>query len=204
MLSTKKEKSTIVETTKSKKLPLADNIKNRRKQLGLSLEALAQRCGVSRAMLSDIEREAKNPTIAITCQIAEGLNCTVSELLGEEKPAQALPWQVIRQSEQQVLVDPHSGVTRRMLDPTMLSRGLEVVWYSIPAGRDTGDFPPHQRGVVEHITVIQGQLVCILDHQELQLTTGDSLFFQAHLTHRFYNPGPDICHYLLLIDDKRS
>ncbi len=52
--------------------------------LSLTLEALAERAGVSRAMISDIERDVKNPTIKVLSQIAEGLKCTVSSLLGEQ------------------------------------------------------------------------------------------------------------------------
>ncbi len=62
---------------------LGQNIRQRRKELGLTLDALSERSGVSRAMISEIERSCKNPTINVLVQIANGLGCTVSTLIEE-------------------------------------------------------------------------------------------------------------------------
>lgn len=181
-------------------MELSSNIRARRARLGLTLEALAARTGVSRAMLSEIERGAKNPTIKVVCQIAEGLGCTVSELLGEAAPAPPL---VVRRDERRLLVDPHSGVERQLLSPAFQRRGIEVLWYVIPPGQRVGAFPPHRPGVAEHITVVEGDLQCRLGAQELTLATGDSVAFQADVEHDFYNPGAAPCRFFLLIDSSQ-
>lgn len=112
-------------------MDLGSNIRARRAKLGITLETLAKRTGVSRAMLSEIERDAKNPTIKVVCQIAEGLGCTVSQLLGEaEEPTHVM--QVGRYGDRQILVDAHSGVERHLLSPAFQRRGIEVLWYLIP------------------------------------------------------------------------
>lgn len=178
-------------------------IRARRTSLGLTLETLAEQSGVSRAMLSDIERSVKNPTIKVLSQIAEALNCTVSYLLGEQQGKDFERLHVLRKSERRVLVDPQSGVERHLLAPALQRHGLEVVWYEIPPGQRTGAFPPHQGGVVEHMTIVQGQVDCLLGEQEVKLEAGDSLFFNADIVHDFYNPGPEPCHYFLLIDSSK-
>ena len=178
-------------------------IRVKRNSLGLTLETLAERSGVSRAMLSDIERNVKNPTIKVLSQIAEGLGCTVSSLLGEQPPRVFERSHVMKKSERSVLIDPHSGVERHLLAPDLQRHGLEVVWYEIPPDQRTGAFPPHQFGVVEHMTIVQGRLECLLGEQEVTLETGDSIFFVADVPHDFYNPGPEPCYYFLIIDSSQ-
>ncbi len=180
-------------------MELGDNIRARRGSSGMTLQALSKRVGVSRAMLSDVERGRKNPTIKIVSQIAEGLGCTVSELLGEEQSRTLETIQVLREDSRQVLIDPRSYVERHLLSPPLLRKGIEVIWYTIPPGQSTGAFAAHKPGVTEHITVVQGQLYCHLAEEEIMLKIGDSVYFRADIEHSFYNPGEEVCHYFLLI-----
>lgn len=180
-------------------MELGGNIRAQRIASGMTLEALSVRCGVSRAMLSDIERGRKNPTIRVVSQVAEGLGCTVSQLLGEEQAQASETIQVLRLDSRQVLVDPRSNIERHLLSPPLLRKGIEVIWYTIPPGQSTGAFAAHKPGVEEHITVVQGELHCDLAGQEVKLETGDSIYFRASIEHSFYNPGEDVCHYFLLI-----
>src|SRR5690349_15548945 len=108
-------------------MDLSARIRERRLALGLTLEALAQRTGVSRAMLSDIERGRKNPTVKLLAGIAEGLGCTVSALLGEGGGAPPEAINVVRWDKRRTLVDPRSGVERQVLAPALLQRGVEVI-----------------------------------------------------------------------------
>lgn len=183
---------------------LGQTIRARRTALNLTLEILAARTGVSRAMLSDIERGVKNPTIKLLSQIAEGLECTISSLLGEQPEKVEQGIQIVRKAERRVLVDPHSGVERQLVAPALQQHGIEVVWYSIPPGQGTGAFPPHQPGVQEHITLVRGSLHCILGEQQVVLEVGDSVFFPANVIHEFYNPGPEPCYYFLIIDSSHK
>jgi transcriptional regulator with XRE-family HTH domain len=180
-------------------MDLSAQIRERRLALGLTLEALASRTGVSRAMLSDIERGRKNPTVKLLAGIAEGLGCTVSALLGEDGGAPAEAISVVRRDERRTLIDPRSGVARQAPAPALLHRGVEVVWYEIPVGQETGAFPPHRPGVEEHITVVEGRLRCLLGGHELTLETGDAVTFRADIVHNFANAGPAPCRYLLII-----
>ena len=183
---------------------LGSSIRMRRAGLGLSLEALAGRSGISRAMLSAAERGAKNPTIKVVCQIAEALGCTVSELLRE--PEHDLPEmvKVVREGEQAVLIDLQTGVERRLLAPAFVRHGIEILRYTIPPGGTTGTFPPHRRGVHEHVTVITGSVVCCLGEKSISLAAGDSVSFPADVAHSFHNPGDESVQYFLVIDSSRG
>lgn len=179
-------------------MDLGSNIKTLRLQRGLTLDDLAERTGVSRAMLSDIERGTKNPTIKVVCQIAEVFGYTVSQLLGEDD-LEEKTIVVIRRNQRQVLVEPQTGVERHLLSPGFVQRGLEVIWYVIPPGQ-MGSFPAHRRNTMEHITVIKGCLKYSVDATEGLLEEGDSIFFAADVTHDFYNPGTEPSHFFLVID----
>ena len=152
-------------------MELGSRIRFLRNQQNLTLEDLSARTRVSRTMLFDIERGIKNPIIIV----------------------------LTRKQQRQILVDPQTGVERHHLCPAFLRRGIEVILYIIPPGQ-TGSFPPHRLGVVEHITIMRGQIKCSLDDWEEILIEGDSIFFPAHIAHDFYNPGSEPCHFFLLID----
>ncbi|MGI8508849.1 MAG: helix-turn-helix domain-containing protein [Gemmatimonadaceae bacterium] len=183
-------------------------IRTHRKTRGITIEGLASGSGVSRAMVSDIERGVKNPTIKVVSQIAAALDLSVSDLLDERSAEAASGLSILRAGERRVLVDPESGVERHVLAPTFQRHGIEVLWYTIPPEQSTGNFPPHQVGVEEHITVVQGRLHALLGlgngKREVTLERGDSMAFQADLTHEFRNLSAEPCHYFLIIDASRA
>ncbi len=180
-------------------------VRHRRLALGLTLDGLAVRSGVSRAMLSDVERAAKNPTIRVACQIAEGLACSVSDLINgqpRELPDDAISIQ--RARERAVLVDPVSGVERHPLSANPRRIGVELVLYILPPGAETGQFPPHQPGTHEHVTVIRGRLIGRIGATEIELASGDSATYSAAVPHGFGNPTAEPCEFLLVVHGRSS
>lgn len=71
-------------------------------------------------------------------------------------------------------------------------------------GATSGDFPPHKGGVEEFIVVESGHLKAILDGEEYLLEEGDSVYFEADVTHRFDNVGDRECSYYLVIDSSNT
>jgi transcriptional regulator with XRE-family HTH domain len=65
-------------------------IHKRRESLGLSQEELAQRSGLHRTYVSDIERGARNPSLKTVCRIAEGLGITTGQLIIEAEQSLSL------------------------------------------------------------------------------------------------------------------
>jgi transcriptional regulator with XRE-family HTH domain len=185
-------------------MELGETIRTRRHAQGLTLDALSKRTSVSRAMLSEIERGAKNPTIRLVCQIADGLGTTVSELIGEAPAREPSVPVVVRPDERQTLIDPRSGAVRQILSPSYLRLGVEVLWYTIPPGEQVIGLPPARPGTVEHITVVHGRLNCAIGGQALPLQAGDSVFFDADTTRDFANPGAETCELVVIIDSSRS
>lgn len=173
-----------------------------RKKNKMTLQELSAASNVSASMLSQIEREEKNPTIQVACQIAEALNTTLSALLDQQEKREVV---VIRKDERPIYVDEKSGFQRHLLSPSVPSRGIEFVLNIIPPNKESGIFPAHKAGVKEYIFVKSGKLRVELGHGAFseELEAGDSLFFEADTAHRFINMTNDECHYFLVIDSSQ-
>ena len=186
--------SGLVEAVSSGRLGV--RVRDLRKERGLTLEELAEVSGVSRAMISKLERGEKNPTLVIAARLAEGLGVSLSRLAGVEERREVV---VVPREGRTVLRDPETGFERQSLSPTYPGRGVEFLRNVVPEGSTSGDFPPHRKGVGEHIVVEKGDLEAILDGERYQLGDGDALYFAADVPHRFNNVGRGECAYYLVI-----
>ena len=169
-----------------------------RREKRLTLEELAERSGVSRAMLSKVERGEKNPTLVVAAKLAEGLGVPLSRLLGVEERREV----VVRRDRRAVMRDPETGFERQLLSPNFGGRGVEFVRNVVPEGSTSGEFPPHRRGVEEYVAVEKGRLRAVLAGEGYLLEEGDSLYFEADVAHRFDNAGEGPCSYYLVIVSK--
>ncbi len=186
--------SGLVEAVSSGRLGV--RVRDLRKDRGLTLEELAEASGVSRAMISKLERGEKNPTLVIAARLAEGLGVSLSRLAGVEERREVV---VVPRERRPVLRDPDTGFVRQSLSPTFAGRGVEFLRNVVPEGSTSGDFPPHRKGVEEHLVVERGELEATLGGERYLLREGDALFFEADVPHRFDNVGRGECSYYLVI-----
>src|SRR5881409_4177782 len=105
----------------------------------LSLHSLMMRTGVSRSMLSEVERGSKVPTVLVLDRIATGLDTSIARLLGEERATRVI---VLRRGEHDTAHDP-SGWERRILSPVLPGVEFELMRTTIPGGVDAGEFAAH-------------------------------------------------------------
>jgi transcriptional regulator with XRE-family HTH domain len=180
---------------------LGATLRRRRLALGFSLEALAEASGVSAAMLSEVERSVKNPTVKLAYQIARALGCSLTELLDE---GEAKPPVVVRAAERLALVDPESGVERHSLSPEMLRRGLELVSYTLPPRTSAGEMAPNRSGLLEHVTVVGGTLTIVLGGTPHVLAAGDGVTYGPQVTVEYRNDARKACTFVLLSDSTRA
>jgi transcriptional regulator with XRE-family HTH domain len=178
---------------------LGGRVRELRRGRGLTLEELAELSGVSRAMISKLERGEKNPTLVVAAKLAEGLGVTLSRLAGTGERREIV---VVPRERRMIMRDPETGFERQLLSPTFVGRGVEFIRNLIPEGSTSGEFPPHRRGVEEHIVVERGSLRAVLGGEEYLLREGDALYFEADVTHRFDNAGEGECSYYLVISSR--
>lgn len=176
---------------------LADALRGQRKGKGLAIEQLAELSGVSRSMISKIERAEAVPSTSVLSQLAEALGVTFSQLLVEPEEQDIV---VLPQRVQPLLRDQTSGFTRRCISPILPGRGIDWVLNTLPVGSSTGEFTAHRRGTDEYIYVLAGTLEARMGDAVHRLEAGDALYFQATSSHEFRNLGTGDCQYFLVID----
>jgi transcriptional regulator with XRE-family HTH domain len=189
----------VVEEVSSERL--GERLRALRKGRGLTLEALAERSGVSRAMISKLERGEKNPTLVVAAKVAEGLEVSLSQLVGVEERREVV---MVPRERRMVMRDPGTGFERQLLSPSFGGRGIEFIRNVVPEGSTSGEFPPHRRGVEEYVVVEKGRLRATIGGEDYLLELGDALYFEADVPHRFDNAGEGECSYYLVIDSKGS
>jgi XRE family transcriptional regulator, regulator of sulfur utilization len=170
---------------------LGARLRAARSARGLNLDGLATASGVSRSMISDIERGTKMPTVLVLARLATALGTTVSRLIGEEQPA---PVVVLRRASQTAIVDA-AGWERRILSPSVPGVEFEFIRTTVPPGVEIGSFPPHAPGAREWVAVEAGSLTVELAGTPYELSAGDSIYYAGDVPHAFANRGRVECVY---------
>jgi transcriptional regulator with XRE-family HTH domain len=169
---------------------VAENLRERRKGRGLSLDDLARASGVSRAALSQIETRKTNPTVGLLWKIAVGLGVPFAELIG--KPSGTVA--VLRRGTAQVLRSVDGKLESRPLVPAGSSPLVELYELRL-APHALHDSDPHARGTREILVVLSGQLLMHLGPETFDLSAGDSISFAADGPHAYENPGSSEARY---------
>src|SRR5438132_9372889 len=157
----------------------------------LSLHDLERRTGVSRSMLSEVERGSKVPTVLVLDRIATGLDTSIARLLGEERATRVI---VLRRGEHDTAHDP-AGWDRTILSPVLPGIEFELMRTTIPGGVDAGAFAPHAAGSREYLAMERGIFRLTLDGVEHVLRGGDSIYYAGDCRHAFANAGQEPCVY---------
>jgi transcriptional regulator with XRE-family HTH domain len=163
---------------------VAENLRQRRKARGMSLDELAQASGVSRAALSQVETLKTNPTLGLLWKVAVGLGVPFSELVGAPGGNVA----VLRRSDAQVLRSVDGKLESRPLSPAGASPNVELYELRL-AARSTHVSEPHAPGTKELLVVLTGSLRMRVLDETHDLLAGDSIFFAADRPHSYENPG---------------
>lgn len=168
-----------------------------REAMGLSLRDLAERSGVSAPMLSQVERGATSPTLAVAEKIAAGLELTLSQLLRLDEGEHVT---VSRAAERRRF--ERGGHRFEELTPPLPGQRADVSLHTLRAGASTGgaDDPPiHEPGSRETAVVLTGVLALTVDGTRHELHAGDSVTFDADLPHHFENDGEEQARFLAVI-----
>jgi transcriptional regulator with XRE-family HTH domain len=169
---------------------VAVNLRELRRRRDLSLDELAQRTGVSRAGLSQIETGRTNPTLGVLWKIAAGLGVPFAELLGEAQPQVSL----LRRKDVPVLRSTDKRFESRPLMPSAGGNQVEVYDLRL-AARSHHASEAHGAGTRELVVVIAGALRLRAGDRVEDLEPGDAMLFNAGVPHDYENPGDAEAHY---------
>jgi transcriptional regulator with XRE-family HTH domain len=176
---------------------IARQVRTRRAQLGLSLDALAEHCSVSRSMISVIERGESSPTAVVLEKIATGLGVPLAALFAD--PAAPVD-PVARAADRVSWRDPQSGYLRRNISPANFPSPLQIVEVELPAGaRVAYETGVRQSGIHQQIWVRQGSLELTLGRRTHRLGEGDCLAMQLNEPTIFRNRTRKPVHYIVVL-----
>lgn len=166
-------------------------VRQRRLQLGVTLDQLAENSGVSAAALSRLERGMLSPSLRNALAIARGLGCDLSELIEQA------PTEVTRAGENLRFVDEETGIVRLAL--ARPGPDLELLSYSVPPGASSARFSAHKSGSREIFHLIAGRLEVHAGDQVVVLDAGDTATVRGDCEHWFRNVGEEDARILLTI-----
>lgn len=164
---------------------------------GLTLDDLSRAAGVSKSMLSQIEREKANPTIAVAWRLANALGVGIEELLASEK-SEPEPIHVLEPHETPTLPGSHAGYVLRILGPMELAGKYE--WYELTLAPDGALVSnPHDPGTTEYLTLLHGAAEVEVDGVTKKLKAGGTARYQADRNHAIRNVGKTEAKALLVV-----
>jgi transcriptional regulator with XRE-family HTH domain len=178
---------------------VAESLKQFRRERHLSLDELAERSGVSRAALSQIEGARTNPTLAVLWKVAVGLEIPFHELLGPSPDDGVL---VLRAGDALPLRSTDGRTESRLVSPGGATGATEVYELRLRA-RAVHKSDPHARGTAETLVVLSGSLRLVVGSSVEELGAGDSVFFRADVPHVYENPGTREVRFLDVIEYPR-
>jgi len=167
--------------------PLGRNIMALRKKRGLSLDELARRSGVSKAMLSQVEQKKTNPTVATLWKIAHGLEANLEELLGRRAgPARTID--TVRRNDAPVFPNADGSCEVQVCSSLEMIEDLELYYLRFQPGggmKSAAHFPRTE----EMATVIKGRFEIEAGGHRVDLRAGDHARYTVDVPHAIRNVG---------------
>lgn len=174
-------------------MDIGEKIKQRRKDLGLSLRELAEKVALTASFLSQIERDQASPSIDSLRKISQALNVPMFYFLLE----QDAPSPVVRRHQRRQLTLPEANITYQLLTPNV-DRKMEVILAELdPIDGEVSLV--HYQHTEECIFVLKGALDVALGSEVHQLEEGDAIYFDGLMLQHLRARGAERVSYLSII-----
>jgi transcriptional regulator with XRE-family HTH domain len=177
---------------------IADRVRSLRAQAGMSLEALAGKCDVSRSMISLIERGETSPTAVVLEKIATGLGVTLGSLF--DSPAGGAPNPVSTARDRVQWKDPQSGYIRRNISPANFPSPIRIVDVEFPPGAKVAyESGARDSAVAQQIWVRDGAIEVTVGKVTHALGTDDCLAMRLDEPVTFRNRTRKVARYIVVL-----
>ena len=167
---------------------LQDRVTLLRKKNKLTLNQLASLSGVSRSMLSQIERGQANPTLAVTFRIAQAFGISIGELV--EQAGSSANIDIVHADDPNNLFRTDKECKIRTLSPLHTEKSVEFYELKI-AAKSSLKSAAHFEGARELLTVTEGSASIESGTTHCVLGVGDTAHYRADVAHCIENTGKD-------------
>lgn len=178
---------------------LCERVTELRQRNNFTLEQLAAASGVSRSMLSQIERGQANPTLAVTFRIAQAFGLSIGELVDD--PGAGGHIELVHGDDPAHLFRADGECQIRTLSPLHMEKDVEFYEVVIQPGASL-DSSPHYDGTRELFTVASGKAELSAGSTHCELTEGDSAHYRADVPHCIANRGRQVLTGYLVVTYK--
>ena len=181
---------------------IAGRVRALRTDLGMTLDALAAKCDVSRSMISLVERGESSPTAVVLEKIATGLRVPLATLF-DDSSAPVSP--LSRREDRTPWRDPQSGYVRRNISPANFPSPIQIVEIVLPAGaRVAYETGARDVSIDQQIWVQEGAIEVTLSRVTHRLGEDDCLAMRLDAPTAFRNRTRKPARYLVIIASDRS
>jgi transcriptional regulator with XRE-family HTH domain len=176
---------------------IAERVRDLRASRALTLDALAERSGVSRSMISLIERGESSPTAVLLDRLATGLGVSLASLFDAPRPAVD---PVARRANQPQWRDPASGYIRQNVSPSSSISPIQIVEIAFPPGaRVAYDTGARGARVHQQVWVLDGAIDVQVGGDCHALHKGDCLAFVLDRPTAFHNRTRKVARYAVVV-----
>ncbi len=193
--------SIMADTNQGLNQRIAARVRGLRSSLRLSLDALEQLSGVSRSMISLVERGESSPTAVVLEKLASGLGVALPELFDPPSGVKcAATGPVSRRRDQTEWKDPASGYVRRDVSPYGVPQPMRIVEVRFPAGQRVAfDNARRDAHLHQQIWILAGSLNVTVGRKRHTLNLGDCLAMRLDQPVMFHNPTRKATRYAVVL-----
>jgi len=159
---------------------IGTRLRTKRRSLGLTLDDVAGKAGLTRSFISDIERDQTSPSVASLLSLCEALGITIGSLFQESVGA------VVRSNSRVPIEFGGIGVSDSLLSPGNKCR-IQAIWSEMDPGATGGKELYRVQAEEEFVLVIQGAITMTLEDKDYTLKKGDAFTFDPRREHTFAN-----------------
>ena len=176
---------------------MAERLRARRLELGLSLGELAERSGVSKAMIAKVESHVSSPTAGVLGRLCAGLGITMSALMAAVETEEAT---LLAADDQPRWRDAATGLERTAVSPSASFSGVDVARLLLPP-RTVVEYPaPPSVGYAQHIVGLAGCVRFTVGQASFDVGAGDCVAARIDRPTRFEVQGDEAAEYLVILE----
>lgn len=167
-------------------MELGDKIRSLRLKQKISIEQLSAKSGLSKGLISQIERDITGPSVASLWKISRALNVTMNYFFDEYDDFN----QVVRKDERKKIMMKNGDRTYELLCPNLKNQ-IEMLWIEIePNDSNSEELISHDGE--ECGIVLKGSLRILSGDKIYDLNEGDSIYLDSTIPHRYVNVGTEL------------
>lgn len=163
---------------------LGERLRSAREARRLTLEAVAERSGLTKGYVSKVERSQATPSVAVLIKLCGALDLSIGDLFDPQ-----LGTDLVRVGERQPISFGGSGLVESLITPAHEGR-VQVIHSLIEPGGGSGEELYRLPCDVEVVFVVAGRLQITMPDRTVSLETGDTITLSPQEPHSFFNPDP--------------